>query len=104
MTQTLRKCASSLFTILALFSATAAHAQTVAGGAQHTVVAIPGGAVYTWGANTNGQLGDGTTTAHKTPEIVSTIASVTALAAGQAHTLALKSDGTVWAWGANSYG
>src|SRR6266542_2388187 len=79
-------------------------AQTIAGGAQHTVVATPAGSVYTWGSNTSGQLGDGTTTAHKTPDVVSGLSGVTAVAAGQSHTLVLKSDGTVWAWGANSYG
>jgi alpha-tubulin suppressor-like RCC1 family protein len=100
------KTSVSLFVrVLALLMLPAiAGAQTVAGGAQHTVVATPGGTVWTWGNNTNGQLGDGTTTAHKTPDAVSTISGVTAVAAGQAHTLALKSDGTVWAWGANSYG
>ena len=79
-------------------------ANTAAGGAGYTVVMTPDGSVWTWGSNANGQLGDGTTTAHTTPAVVSSLSNVTQVASGASHALALKSDGTVWAWGANSYG
>ena len=42
--------------------ARAAQAQTLAAGAEHTVVVTPDGHVWAWGGNTSGQLGDGTTT------------------------------------------
>src|SRR5438128_148657 len=79
-------------------------ASTAAGGAGFTVVVTPDGSVWTWGSNTNGQLGDGTTTSHATPAVLSTLSGVTQVASGASHTIALKSDGTVWAWGANSFG
>lgn len=63
------------------------------------------GQVWTWGANWDGQLGDGTTTPRYSPGLVKKDASndslkdVVSIAVGSAHMVALKSDGTVWAWG-----
>jgi Regulator of chromosome condensation (RCC1) repeat/Carboxypeptidase regulatory-like domain len=62
------------------------------------------GTVWAWGSNSNGQLGNGTTTDSSTPVQVSGLSGVTAVAAGSAHAIALKGDGTVWAWGSNSNG
>jgi alpha-tubulin suppressor-like RCC1 family protein len=80
------------------------YANTASGGAGFTVVVTPDGYVWAWGANTNGQLGDGTTTAHATPTAIATLSDVTHVASGASHMIALKSDGTVWGWGANSSG
>ena len=78
---------------------------TVAAGYTHTVVIkTTDGSVWTWGANSSGQLGDSSNTQRKTPVQAGTLTGVTAVAAGANHTLALKSDGTVWAWGANGSG
>src|SRR5207249_4227963 len=55
------------------------------------------GAVWSWGWNADGQLGDGTDLAHPAPRAVSGLVGVTALAAGAYHSLALREDGTVWA-------
>jgi alpha-tubulin suppressor-like RCC1 family protein/serine/threonine protein kinase len=62
------------------------------------------GTVWTWGANTYGQLGDGTTTGRMTPKPVPDLTGVKDIDAGYHYYLALKTDGTVWAWGDNSYG
>ncbi len=62
------------------------------------------GTVWTWGANYEGQLANGTTTNRATPAQVANLSGVTAVALGDRHGLALKSDGTVWAWGANNSG
>ena len=62
------------------------------------------GTVWTWGANYNGELGDGTTISHATPAQVGSLFSIAAIAAGSSHALALKNDGTVWAWGDNNSG
>jgi len=73
----------------------------VAGGEQHTLALKDDGTVWAWGANWDGQLGNGATTDSSRPVQVSGLTGVTAIATGKWHSLALKSDGTVWAWGAN---
>jgi len=70
----------------------------------HTVYLKNDGTVWVWGNNSNGQLGNGSTTQSAVPLQISGLSNVTAVAAGYAHTVALKSDGTVWAWGYNSNG
>ena len=55
------------------------------------------------GANTNGQLGDGTTNDQTTPfEIESS--DVESIAAGENHSLFLKTDGSLWGMGSNGNG
>jgi alpha-tubulin suppressor-like RCC1 family protein len=62
-----------------------------------------------WGLNTQGQLGNGSTTQRNTPVVVTTTGilankTVIAVAAGVSHSLALCADGTIAAWGSNSFG
>jgi len=87
-----------------VWSSAPIHAQTLAGGSGHSVVLTPQGTVWTFGSNSNGQLGDGTTATHKTPIPIDGLTDVVAVAAGASHTLALTSGGMVWAWGDNAYG
>jgi alpha-tubulin suppressor-like RCC1 family protein len=65
----------------------------------------PDGTVWAWGINSNGQLGEATTTYNRrTPAPVSGLSGATAVAGGNHHSLAVMWDGTVQAWGGNSLG
>lgn len=79
-----------------------------AAGLLHSVGLDSTGKVYTWGDNTYGQLGNGTTTSSVTPVTVTGGAlagkTVTAVAAGFFHSLALDSTGKLYSWGDNTYG
>ncbi|AUY53055.1 RCC1 domain-containing protein [Streptomyces sp. CB01881] len=84
-----------------------------AAGYGHTVALRSDGTARTWGYNSSGQLGNGTTSGSTTPVRVCAVglsapcgtfeSSLTAVAAGS-QTLALRADGGVHAWGSNSFG
>ena len=65
-------------------------------------VTVTGYPAFAWGSNSGGQLGDGTTTARKTPVQAGTGTQWVSATAGQNYTLAVRTDGTLWAWGDNS--
>jgi hypothetical protein len=60
--------------------------------------------VVCWGSNSNGQLGDGTTTDRLTPVLVPGLETAVDIAAGGATTCAVLSGGTVKCWGRNGNG
>ena len=62
------------------------------------------GTLWGWGANTAGQLGDGTNEKRSIPVKIGTDTNWNTIVAGYQHTVALKTDGTLWAWGANIFG
>jgi alpha-tubulin suppressor-like RCC1 family protein len=76
----------------------------VASGDYHGLAVLSDGTVKAWGRNSDGQLGNGSTTNAAVPVNVSTITNIFAVAAGTGHSLALRNDGTVWAWGLNANG
>ena len=73
------------------------------GDARHTAAIRSDGALFTWGFNNRGQLGDGTTTTRSSPVQIGS-SSLTAVSAGSEHTLAIRSDGRLFAWGYQSAG
>lgn len=77
---------------------------TIAAGFSHTVALRSDGSLWTWGANSFGQLGDGTTASTKVPQQVGNENSWLGVAAGDFFTIALRSDGALWAWGENYLG
>ncbi len=79
-------------------------AVAVAGGSLHTCALLADGTVECWGANNQGELGNGTTSDALAPTAVSGLAGITAITAGSEHTCALRGDGTVWCWGQSSRG
>ncbi len=84
----------------------------LAAGRYQSLALCSDGTVAAWGLNTDGQLGDNSTTQRNVPVAVNVAdgtsalfgKTVVALAAGQSHSLALCSDGTVAAWGWNNNG
>jgi alpha-tubulin suppressor-like RCC1 family protein len=64
------------------------------------------GKLYAWGDNTDGALGNGTTTDSATPVVVSLPSGVTptAIDGGSYNAFAIGSDGKLYAWGDNLYG
>lgn len=76
----------------------------VARGGAHGMALRADGTVWTWGENSAGQLGDGSTTNRTTPVKVPGLIDVVAIATGTSHSLAMTADGTVWAWGSNEHG
>src|SRR5882757_2939733 len=73
----------------------------VSAGGSHSLALLENGTVMAWGANSAGQLGDGTENDSSVPVAVSGVSGV---AAGGNHSLALLSGGTVMAWGDNGNG
>jgi alpha-tubulin suppressor-like RCC1 family protein len=74
---------------------------TLAAGGEHTC-AIRQGALYCWGWNTRGQLGDGTNDNRHTPTRVGTQTGWSAVTAGYQHTCGVRGD-DLYCWGDDSW-
>jgi alpha-tubulin suppressor-like RCC1 family protein len=68
-------------------------------GRRHTCAVLVDGKIACWGANTNGQLGDGTTNLRTEPVNVPGISDAVAVSSGQEHTCAIRATGSVLCWG-----
>ncbi|HEX9696471.1 MAG TPA: hypothetical protein VGB64_09200, partial [Actinomycetota bacterium] len=78
--------------------------QQIVAGDLHTCALLSNATVKCWGRNSEGQIGDGTTTQRLTPTSVTGLTGATAITAGDSHTCALLSDTTVKCWGNNVVG
>jgi alpha-tubulin suppressor-like RCC1 family protein len=80
--------------------------QDVAAGTAHSLALAQNGAIWTWGLNSSGRLGDGTSTTRTKAvlalDAAGPISGTSAVAVGDAFSLALR-QGAVWAWGVNNY-
>jgi alpha-tubulin suppressor-like RCC1 family protein len=70
----------------------------------HELAIDRSGDVWSWGDNSDGQLGNETTVDSDVPVEVTGLAGIVDVRAGGEHSLALDSSGNVWAWGDNEYG
>lgn len=75
-------------------------------GHEHACALTSGGTAWCWGRNSDGQLGDGSTTSQTRPVAVTMPTGVTfaAIEAGRRSTCAVGSDNRLYCWGSNGVG
>jgi alpha-tubulin suppressor-like RCC1 family protein len=85
-------------------SGVSAGAASIAAGGAHTCVAGPGG-MQCWGFDSDGQLGDGSTSDSFLPVAVNALATgASSVSAGGAHTCAITGAAALQCWGYGLYG
>jgi len=77
---------------------------SLSAGHQHACGVSSVGAVYCWGDNDAGQLGNGSRTASLTPVKVATNVTFRSVSAGLSHSCALATDGQAYCWGDGRFG
>ena len=75
----------------------------------HTMVIRSSGKIYGWGSNSEGELGNNSTTDSHVPVAVDTTGvlsgkTITKIAVGGSFSMALSSDGKIYTWGDNTRG
>jgi len=81
----------------------------VAAGHNHAIAINTSGEVFTWGNNSQGQLGNGSVISTSAgtgfnPSLVQGLPHMTSAAAGGTHSVAIAQNGSLWAWGGNTSG
>jgi alpha-tubulin suppressor-like RCC1 family protein len=78
----------------------------IAAGVDFALALKNDGTVYSFGSNTNGQLGSGVIlqATQNLPARVKGLPAAAKIAAGGRHALAVLANGAVWSWGWNSFG
>ena len=78
---------------------------SVSGGRDYSLGVTATGIAYAWGRNSNGQLGDGTTTPRSSPvTVIGAITDWASVSAGRYHSLGVTDAGIAYAWGRNDNG
>lgn len=76
----------------------------VACGANHAIAIKTTGAMWSWGANGQGQLGQNNVIYRSSPVQVGALTNWSSIACGSIFSAAIKTDGTLWTWGRGSSG
>lgn len=76
----------------------------VSAGGLHTLAVRNNGTLWAWGANADGQLGDGSGIDQFSPIQVGADRTWIAISAGANHSAGLKADNSLWTWGRNTDG
>jgi alpha-tubulin suppressor-like RCC1 family protein len=76
----------------------------IGSGVYHGVAVLNNGQLRSWGSNSNGELGNGTTSLSYTPVQVSSINGAVAVCGGLYHSMAILNNGQLRAWGRNNNG
>ncbi len=75
----------------------------ISAGVNHSCGITGSGAMYCWGRNTHGQLGDGSNTDRSSPTLV-VVGGWSDVSAGGSHTCGIQDNGNLFCWGLNSSG
>ncbi|MEI7917847.1 MAG: prepilin-type N-terminal cleavage/methylation domain-containing protein [Candidatus Saccharibacteria bacterium] len=83
--------------------------KSLSSGADHTCVVASDNLAYCWGYNSNGQLGNGSTTQSNVPVAVATTGvlsgkTIKSISSGRNYTCVIASDNLVYCWGAGTSG
>ena len=76
----------------------------IGAGARHALALKEDGAVWAWGYNAMGQLGNGSTEASRQPVRTVLADRIASISAGWTFSMALSKDGTIYTWGDNGSG
>jgi alpha-tubulin suppressor-like RCC1 family protein len=70
----------------------------------HAMATKTDGTLWTWGRNSQGQLGVGNLVYRSSPTQVGLLTNWSKVSGGAIHSIAIKTDGTLWSWGCNNDG
>jgi alpha-tubulin suppressor-like RCC1 family protein len=76
----------------------------ISAGGAHSLAVRSNGTLWAWGANSDGQLGDGSGLDQSIPTAVGADRTWISISAGGAHSAGLKADNSLWTWGRNASG
>ena len=77
----------------------------IAAGRAFCLAVAGDGTIWSWGNNSNRQLGQGTDISQNPiPKQIPNFGNVVTVSGGNSHSVALKTDGSVWTWGSNHEG
>lgn len=75
---------------------------SVSSGSNHAAGISADSTLYTWGANTSGQLGSGNNTVYSAPKKIDSTNKYIKVTCGNNFTLAIRKDGSLWGCGLNT--